>query len=214
MPSRPTSSPRLSAGERRQQLLETALNVFSRKGFRGTTTKEIAAAAGVTEAMVFRHFPSKEALYHAVLDYRHESAEMQEWQAQTKDCMDRDDDAGLLHCIARKILEGHRRDPRMYRLLLFAALEGHEEGLAYNRQMSVPIYQHLTEYVKRRQKEGKLLDFDAGLILIAISGMATQFATVTRMFGFDCPIPDSVVANTFTSILLNGIQPKKERASK
>ncbi|RXL62837.1 TetR/AcrR family transcriptional regulator, partial [Citrobacter sp. AAK_AS5] len=59
---------RLSAPDRQQQLLAAALQVFSRKGFKGATTREIAGAAGVTEAIIFQHFPSKEALYSAVLE--------------------------------------------------------------------------------------------------------------------------------------------------
>ncbi|SPE35007.1 Transcriptional regulator, TetR family [Candidatus Sulfopaludibacter sp. SbA3] len=214
MAARKSPPPRLHAVERRQQLLETALDCFSRQGFKGTTTKEIAAAAGVTEAIVFRHFPSKQALYEAVLDYRHESAEMQEWLAKTKDCMDRGDDAGLLHAIALKILESHRRDARLQRVLLFAALEGHEHGLAHHRQISIPVYELLCQYVARRQSEGKLQDYDPGMILVAIAGMATHFATMTQMFGFACDIPDDRVAATFTSIMMTGIQPKKERARK
>ena len=68
-----TSTIRLPASDRRRQLVETALDFFSRKGFGGTTTKEIAAAAGVTEAIIFRHFPTKSDLYNAVLDHHHNS---------------------------------------------------------------------------------------------------------------------------------------------
>jgi TetR/AcrR family transcriptional regulator len=42
------------------------MRLFSQRGFRGTTTKEIAVAAGVSEAMVFRHFANKEVLYSAI----------------------------------------------------------------------------------------------------------------------------------------------------
>src|SRR3982751_707968 len=66
-----TTPQRLPASDRRRQLVETALDIFSRKGFGGTTTKEIAAAAGVTEAIIFRHFPSKADLYNAFLDSPH-----------------------------------------------------------------------------------------------------------------------------------------------
>jgi TetR/AcrR family transcriptional regulator len=52
-----TATPtRMSASDRRNQLIDVAIDLFSRKGFGGTTTKEIAAAAGVTEAIIFRHF--------------------------------------------------------------------------------------------------------------------------------------------------------------
>ena len=211
MSPRKSAPGRLHAEQRRRQLLEAALDLFSRKGFKGTTTKEIAAAAGVTEAIVFRHFASKQALYQAVLDHCHESAEMQEWLAKAKACIDRNDDQGLLRAIALKILQDYRRDARFERVLLFAALEGHEHGLAHHRQISIPLYELLCQYIARRQAEGKLAPYESGMILVAIAGMATHFATVTQMFGFACPLPDDQVADIFTSIMMNGIQPKKEQ---
>lgn len=208
MSSTHVAGTRLPATDRRRQLLETALDLFSRKGFEGATTKAIAEAAGVTEAIIFRHFPSKQALYTAVLDYRLSSEDTQQWLAKTKACMDRNDDAGLLRAIADRILETYRRDPRLQRVLLFAALEGHEPALAHNRQWHVPLVEVLTQYVARRQSEGALLPYDPGLILAAIAGMATNYAQLTRMFGFSCDLPDEEAARTFTSILMTGIQPK------
>ena len=60
---------RMAGDERRSQILRVAWDVFPR-GFRGTTTKKIAQAAGVSEAMVFRHFATKEELYAAILDHK------------------------------------------------------------------------------------------------------------------------------------------------
>lgn len=59
----PPRSPRLSATERRQAILSAAAPIFARLGREGATTKEIARAAGVSEALLYRHFASKEALY-------------------------------------------------------------------------------------------------------------------------------------------------------
>ncbi len=58
---------RLSSEERRDQILAAALELFARDGLYGVTTKAIAGAAGVSEALIFRHFPSKEELFDAVL---------------------------------------------------------------------------------------------------------------------------------------------------
>src|ERR1700745_472995 len=63
-------SARMAGEERRLQILRVAMRLFSQRGFRGTTTKEIALAAGVSEAMVFRHFATKEELYSAILDHK------------------------------------------------------------------------------------------------------------------------------------------------
>jgi AcrR family transcriptional regulator len=60
---------RLPAAERRRHLIETAIRVFSDGSYRGTTTAEIARAAGVSEPILYRHFASKRELYLAALDH-------------------------------------------------------------------------------------------------------------------------------------------------
>ena len=65
-----SSATRMTAEDRKLQILRVAVRLFSRKGFGGTTTKEIAQAAGVSEAMVFRHYATKEELYSAILDHK------------------------------------------------------------------------------------------------------------------------------------------------
>lgn len=60
-------STRRPRGEARRLLLDAANDLFSRQGYRGTTTREIAAAAGVTEYLLFRHFGSKAGLFREAL---------------------------------------------------------------------------------------------------------------------------------------------------
>ena len=52
---------------RRQLILGAARRCFARNGFAGTTTKSVAAAAAISEALLFKHFPSKAALYAEIL---------------------------------------------------------------------------------------------------------------------------------------------------
>jgi TetR/AcrR family transcriptional regulator len=209
-----TGQGRLTAPDRRHQLLETALDFFSRKGFEGATTKEIAAAAGVTEAIVFRHFLSKQALYQSVLDHCHGSSKAQEFLSTVRAFMQRKDDAGFFRYIFSAILRSFREDPRMERLLLFAALEGDEQGLAHAREVSNPIYELLREYILSRQREGKLRNMTPSIILIAISGMAKQYAMLTQMFGYPADMPDEQVADAMTAILMAGIHTRPSRARK
>ncbi|MGC1512360.1 MAG: TetR/AcrR family transcriptional regulator [Acidimicrobiales bacterium] len=58
---------RLSAPERRREILEAARSVFLRRGLSGARTREIAEAAGVNEALLYQHFSSKEALFDAAV---------------------------------------------------------------------------------------------------------------------------------------------------
>jgi AcrR family transcriptional regulator len=58
---------KLSSEERRAAIIQAVRRVFAEKGFDGTTTRELADSAGVSEALLFKHFPTKEALYSAML---------------------------------------------------------------------------------------------------------------------------------------------------
>jgi len=60
--------PRLSAEAPKEAIVEAVQDVFAEKGFDGTTTRDLAKAAGVSEALLYKHFPSKESLYAAMLD--------------------------------------------------------------------------------------------------------------------------------------------------
>jgi AcrR family transcriptional regulator len=61
-----TATHKLSGKERRAAIIKAVRRVFADKGFHGTTTRELAKAAGVSEALLFKHFPNKEALYSAM----------------------------------------------------------------------------------------------------------------------------------------------------
>jgi AcrR family transcriptional regulator len=58
---------KLSSEERRSAIIMAVRRVFAEKGFHGTTTRELARAAEVSEALLFKHFPNKEALFTAML---------------------------------------------------------------------------------------------------------------------------------------------------
>jgi AcrR family transcriptional regulator len=59
---------RLPAAERRQQLVDTALDLFAARGMHGTSMDDIAEAAGVTKPVLYQHFRSKRALFLELLD--------------------------------------------------------------------------------------------------------------------------------------------------
>ena len=61
---------RLAANDRKQQIIESAIALFGKDGLKGTTTKALADAAGVSEGTIFKHFPTKKALYLAAFEGR------------------------------------------------------------------------------------------------------------------------------------------------
>jgi AcrR family transcriptional regulator len=58
---------RLDGQERRKAIVAASVPLFARKGFAGTTTRELAEAANISEGLLFRHFPSKRQLYGEIL---------------------------------------------------------------------------------------------------------------------------------------------------
>ncbi|MDR0310719.1 MAG: TetR/AcrR family transcriptional regulator [Acidobacteriota bacterium] len=196
----------MSATDRQRHLLDAALKVFSRKGFNGATTKEIAVAAGVTEAVIFQHFPSKEALYNAVLHLNLDAWETGEDAEAIRKCMERGDDEGILRVFIRSILNRYRMDTAFFRVILFAALEGHEQGLNRFQERLAPVFKQFKEYIEKRQRDGKLADGDPLAIMMSIGGAAHHYGMVTSiMNAVGGDIMDAAVTEQFTRILLEGI---------
>jgi AcrR family transcriptional regulator len=72
--------PRLTKQERREQIIISAATVFAECGLSGARTKDIAHACGINEALLYKHFASKEELFYEALGYVH-SKLIQEWKA-------------------------------------------------------------------------------------------------------------------------------------
>ena len=196
---------RLTAAERREQLLEVAVDLFSRKGFNGTTTREIAVAAGVTEAIIFRHFKTKEQLYSAIIDQRLKSPEAVAWISGFRAAMDRNDDEAVVRNLIAAIIQMHKNNPKFERLMLYAALEGHQIALLYIRQATESVVDTYRSYFLRRQKQGRLRPMSPDAALGAIVGMAQHFALYKYVHAFkDSCLSDDEALESFTRIVMDG----------
>ena len=121
-----TPQVRVPARDRRLQIMEAAKELFARQGFEGTTTRQIAGAARVNEAIIFRHFPTKEDLYWAIID---RESELTGWQpALQRQLSLGASDREVFAAIAEDILVRRAKDSSLSRLLLFSALENQERS--------------------------------------------------------------------------------------
>jgi TetR/AcrR family transcriptional regulator len=200
------------AGEsRRKQLIEVAIDLFSKKGFSGTTTKEIAASAGVTEAVIFRHFATKEQLYQAIIDFRVGASGTSQRFAEMKAFMDANDDEQFFRSLLQAVIEIHRQDQKFERLMLYAALEGNELALLYKRTLKEPVLDAFLSYIQRRQNEGAFRPGNPWGLLMSVVGMAQHFATSKYIYGFcDPQIDDAEMVQFFLRVALDGIRTSKE----
>ncbi len=207
---------RMAGEERRRQIVNVALRLFSERGFRGATTKEIAQAAGVSEAIIFRHFATKEELYSAIIDYKachggmadfaHPMAEMV--NCAVGDAVARKDDRAVFEGIAREMMEHHRRDPDFLRLLLYSALEGHQLAQMFWDRNVRQMYRFLGDYISQRQRDGAFRDINPVVAVRAFGGMVIHHSLNNTLWDKGCTlldIPDEDAAREFTEILLKGI---------
>jgi TetR/AcrR family transcriptional regulator len=202
----PVARKRLRAEERRDQLLNIAKQLFSESGFENTTTKAIAAAAGVSEAIIFRHFSSKEELYASLLDQKADEIGIRAWGKELADCDANEDDEGLVLSVVKHILEADRRDPQFRKLMLQAALSGHPLHRITARRL-LPLHRLLCSYVKKRQKKGAFKKCDSRLAAYAIVGVPSYLGLARILFDVDdLKLPEDQIALSITRLIIQGLR--------
>jgi TetR/AcrR family transcriptional regulator len=207
MPAAAPQKVRMHGEDRRRQLLKAAIESFALKGFSGTKTKDIAAAAGVSEAILFRHFASKEDLYHAILDAREgrdaKGGLLQELQALA----DKRDDTKFFLTLATAIVASFREDPAFHRLLLYASLEGHLLADLFRARFGLPMGNFLRRYVALRQKEGAFHRCDPNVATEFFFGAVVYFAMTRHLFEIhDQEIEDRVVIKELVGLVMRGLK--------
>jgi len=203
---------RLASQDRREQLIEVAVDLFSRKGFNGTTTREIAKSAGVTEAVIFRHFATKEDFYTAIIDRKVKSPLFAEWITELRAAMASTDDEAVVRRFIGTIIATHRIDPQFERLMLYAALERNQVALLYMCQVTEAVVTEFCAYFARRQKQGSFVKMNPEAALTAVVGMAFHYAQRTYVHSFEeKAFTDEEAIESFTRIALNGLKKQKKK---
>jgi AcrR family transcriptional regulator len=196
---------RLTGEERRRVIVEAAVALFSQNGFRGTTTKQIAEAAGCSEATIFKHFTTKHELYSAILEAKSRIAET---LAKAAHAAARKDDAGVFRAIGLESLTRTEQDPSLMRLLLFSALEGHDLSQLFFESKVRGLHEFLSGYIKERIADGAFQAVDPLLAARGFVGMIAHYLLIHEIFGVKRQpgvLPEHVV-DTFVSLFLGGIR--------
>ena len=196
---------RLPAEARRADILAAAARCFSSRGFGGTTTRDIAGAVGITEAALYRYFPSKEAIYTAILDARMAAADP---VAPLEAAARAGDDAAVFEGLARSLLASVEQDPTFLRLVLYSALEGHQLARPFHEKRIRRLRDFLTDYIERRAADGAFRQVDPVLAARAFVGMVVDYLIAREVFGQRDVYPqtNAQVAETFVSIFLRGVR--------
>jgi TetR/AcrR family transcriptional regulator len=199
----------MAGDARRQQLLRVAMRLFSEKGFSGTTTKEIANAAGISEATVFKHFDNKDELYAAILDHKACSRDFTNPFEELDEMIAAKDDFGVFYTMALNALSHHHEDSDFLRLMLHSALEGHDLARTFFANFITNVYEFLGAYIRQRQADGAFREMEPRVAIRAFMGMFVHHSLNNILWDKEqklLKISNEDAAREFATILLQGIK--------
>lgn len=149
------ATPRLPAAERRAGIVAAATSCFAERGFGGTTTASVAQAAGINEALLFRHFGSKQGLYLACVD-----AAWERLQERVVELCVGEPDERHWRMPGRAFLELVRHEPHvaqmwMRGLVETTGIDSVDEHLATRMR---EVHRYVTGMVRHSEAAGGVLD--------------------------------------------------------
>lgn len=199
----------MAADERREQICHVAMRLFSETGFRGTTTKEIANGAGVSEATVFKHFSNKDELYSAILDHKACNRAFKNPFDELAEKIAAKDDFGVFYTMALNALTHHAEDCDFLRLMLHSALEGHDLARMFFESFITDVYNFLGAYIEQRQADGVFREVEPRIVVRSFIGMFVHHSLNNILWDKEqklLKISNEDAAREFTEILLHGIK--------
>lgn len=191
--------------ETAQRMIDAASLQFAEKGFSGASMRAIAAAAGTTQATIYHHFSSKEALYTAVLASRFE----QKTSRITEDLQRISDPETQLKTMVGAMLQLMHEDPQFRQLYARELLEGDERRLSL---LAKNIFGGLVETLTGLlQKLAPTLN--SNLMLLSVAGLVWHHLEARKISHYLPGASDQhqnleTVADHITQLLLCGIHGK------
>jgi AcrR family transcriptional regulator len=202
--------PRMSSEERRAAIIHAACRLFAERGFRGTTTRELAAAVGVTEPVLYEHFRTKRDLYSAII-----SEKAKDGIATLTALRDRyaamEDDRGFFIALGNAVIDWYTNDSTFVRILLFSNLEGHElKDLFHER--SQEFFEIVTTFIERRIAAGAMRSVNPTIAARAFFGMIAHYAQSGLVFGC-APFsqPSQEIVEAMVEIFMKGMTKEESK---
>ena len=199
---------RLKAAERRASILAVAKVLFADKGYHGVAVDEIARRLGVSPAVLYRHFPSKEALYGEVLDTL---------AAQRESYVDAalqspDDFGSVLLRMTLVFADSVARDPDYLKMEMLSTLEGAQVA----QQFFESRWKSFTDYIEYSMRElagknavSQINPRTAGLMFQGMVREALYAKCILHSSRYqDTPLPDLITQ--LVGLFLNAIHYKGE----
>jgi AcrR family transcriptional regulator len=158
---------------RRQEILAEATALFAAHGYSGASIRQIAAACGITEAAIYRHFESKLHLYEEAI---RDKAAAHDIAGHLETVRGRGTLQELLLAVSTHIINLTRLDPDLMRLMFNNSLESGDVAMVLFREIRLPYVEFVRQELVRRQAAGEVLPVDPRLTSRCFVGMVMDCA--------------------------------------
>jgi len=188
------------------RLVEAAVQLFSRHGFKGTSTRDIASLAGVNEVTLFRYFAKKTDLFWAAAESRLNRLKFGR-ELQTGMAKDLDPDV-VVPMLAAFMVENMSEHPELMRLLYVARFELPGADQVFREHLG-PIFDAVNAYFGRCAARGLIRDLDPTIATLGLVGAVSAHLNLHELFtGQDIPWDAENAAPVYAQLWLNGLQQK------
>jgi AcrR family transcriptional regulator len=160
MPITPKSSARVD------KILGAASKLFASQGYHGTSTREIARLADVSENTLFRHFDNKEELFWASL--RSQSTGLKFRRDLLEGLTQCDSPEVVLPKLIEMLGDTINYQPELLRLIAIAFVELHTKAGRYCLEYLAPVFSTINHYLEMNSKSGKIRDLDFTMLTSAL----------------------------------------------
>jgi AcrR family transcriptional regulator len=171
----------LKPSVRTDRIVRAAGQLFSHQGFHGTSTREIARLADVSENTLFRHFEHKEDLFWSALQYHAEGLKLR------RDLLEGIAQCGAPEVVLPKIFElftdTANYQPVLLRLLAVAFLELHWKAEAFCLKYLSPVFTSINDYLATSIKSGRIREMDSTMLTTALLMTALMHPEVSKLIG-------------------------------
>ena len=198
---------RLRHEERRSQIIEVSMDLFASRGFKATTTRAIAKAVGVSEAIIFRHFATKNDLYDAIITHTIQKRQAL-WEQEQVDTEGADDLEMLLRNYAYAYIRRNRQDPTFIRLMMYSALQEHKFREHFFEIYRSPHIMAIRKSIEDGIAEGIYRQVNPHLTARSFLWILQQYS-VNRFIARSQAVPlssDEEIVENLVSIFMNGLK--------
>ena len=177
-------------GDAEARILASAAGMFADFGYNGVSTRDIAAAAGVNEVTIYRHYPRKRDLYVAVLDAELQQVKLRgDWLARIAEAQDaRTALARTFELITATL--SNRRD--LLRLMQYCSLEMGDNIDPLLRKHLGELVEVIARYLEPWVTKGELRCSSAKTLVLSLISIILSHRTLHRLFAGDGSSPEAL----------------------